>query len=319
MSGDSKAVRSCSGATWLALIALSSACDFDDPEPVAKRDTGLTVAAVNRTTTLAASSATSSPTPAPTATLPQPHALNSAEQARAACPENMVEVQGLYCEVVVHHCINGGRDHLGEPDGEPEPFYCDVYQADFAKCYGKQEPKHFCIDEFEYPNRLGAIPMVMVTWYEARRLCETQGKRLCGDDEWTLACEGPQHLPYPYGFARDPTACNIDHLWMAPNDDLLANRAAPPAEIQAEIDRLSKRVPSGSMPRCKSPYGVMDMTGNVDEWAVNVTLDGKPFHSVFKGGHWVSGARNRCRPVTASHDENTAYYAEGFRCCAPAG
>jgi formylglycine-generating enzyme required for sulfatase activity len=158
--------------------------------------------------------------------------------------------------------------------------------------------------------------MVMVTWYEARRLCEVQGKRLCGDDEWTLACEGPQRLPYPYGWARDPTVCNIDHLWIAPNDDLLANRAAPAAEIQAELDRLSQRVPSGSMPKCKSPYGVMDMTGNVDEWAVNVTLDGKPFHSLFKGGHWVSGARNRCRPVTVSHDETTAYYAEGFRCCA---
>jgi formylglycine-generating enzyme required for sulfatase activity len=60
----------------------------------------------------------------------------------------------------------------------------------------------------------------------------------------------------------------------------------------------------------------MDMGGNVDEWAVNVTLGGKPYKSIFKGGHWCSGARNRCRPTTESHDETTAYYAEGFRCCA---
>ena len=60
----------------------------------------------------------------------------------------------------------------------------------------------------------------------------------------------------------------------------------------------------------------MDMAGDVDEWAVNVTLHGKPYRSTFKGGHWMYGARNRCRPVTATHDEATVYYAEGFRCCA---
>jgi formylglycine-generating enzyme required for sulfatase activity len=216
----------------------------------------------------------------------------------------------------VHHCIKGGRTHTGDETGEPEPFYCDAYQVGYAKCYGKEEPKRFCMDEFEYPNQSGAIPMVMVSWFEARRLCEVQGKRLCGDDEWTLACEGPERLPYAYGWVRDRTACNIDHGWIRPNDGLLASKTAPPASIEAEVARLSKRVPSGSMPRCRSPYGIMDMGGNVDEWTVNVTLKGKPYQSALKGGHWVSGARNRCRPQTVSHDETTTYYAEGFRCCA---
>jgi formylglycine-generating enzyme required for sulfatase activity len=230
----------------------------------------------------------------------------------------MLEIDGSYCTDLMHRCLRGGKGHTGEVAEEPEPFYCDAYQVGFAKCLGREEPKHFCIDEFEYPNQFGSIPIVMVSWYEARRLCELQGKRLCGDDEWTLACEGQERFPYPYGWTRDRTACNIDHLWLQPNDGLLANRTAPPAKIQAEIDRLSKRVPSGSMPRCRSPYNVMDMTGNVDEWAVNVTLNGKPYQSTFKGGHWVSGARNRCRPVTVSHDETTVYYAEGFRCCGTA-
>jgi sulfatase modifying factor 1 len=228
----------------------------------------------------------------------------------------MQDVEGLYCTDLMHRCVKGGKTHTGEETEEPEPYYCDEYQLGVAECVGKEEPKHFCIDQYEYPNQLGAIAMVMVSWYEAKRLCEVQGKRLCGDDEWTLACEGPEQLPYPYGWARDRTACNIDHLWMQPNDAILGSKTASPSEIQAEVDRLSRRVPSGSMPGCKSPYGVMDMGGNVDEWAVNVTLGGKPYQSVFKGGHWLSGARNRCRPVTASHDETTVYYAEGFRCCA---
>jgi sulfatase modifying factor 1 len=242
---------------------------------------------------------------------------SAATPASAPCKPGMLEVKGLYCLDVMHRCVKGGRTHTQEPTEEPEPFYCDSYQPGFAHCLdGKQVPKHFCIDQYEYPNQAGTIPTVMVSWYEAKRLCEAQGKRLCGDDEWTLACEGPERFPYPYGWTRDRAACNIDRLWIQPNDAILGSRSASQIQIQAEVDRLSKRVASGSMPRCKSPYGVMDMAGNVDEWTVNITLEGKPYASAFKGGHWISGARNRCRAVTVSHDESTYYYSEGFRCCA---
>ena len=42
----------------------------------------------------------------------------------------------------------------------------------------------------------------MKSWYAARDACSAQGKRLCGESEWTLACEGEEHLPYPYGYAN---------------------------------------------------------------------------------------------------------------------
>ncbi len=232
------------------------------------------------------------------------------------CPAGMLEVQGKFCPAIMHRCVKGGKTKDGEKTDYPDPYYCEEYKEGWSKCFGKEQPKHFCMDEYEWPNRKGAIPRVMVSWYEAKRLCEEQGKRLCGDDEWTLACEGPERLPYTYGWKRDRTACNIDKQWMKPDDGILGIKDGGAEKIAAEVDRLSQRVPSGSMPRCKSPYGVMDMGGNVDEWAVNVTLGGKPYMSIFKGGHWCSGARNRCRPTTESHDETTAYYAEGFRCCA---
>jgi sulfatase modifying factor 1 len=232
------------------------------------------------------------------------------------CPAGTLEVTGLYCTDLLHQCIQGGKNYVFEPTDVPEPYYCDAFRVGYARCLGREKPMHFCIDEYEYPNRKGALPMVMVSWYEARRLCQERVERLCDDDEWTLACEGPERLPYTYGWRRDPGACNIDKPWIRPDDGILANHHAPPELIEREVERLSKRVPSGSMPRCRSPYGVMDMGGNVDEWAANVTLHGKPYKSLFKGGHWMHGARNRCRPVTTSHDETIAYYAEGFRCCA---
>lgn len=230
------------------------------------------------------------------------------------CPEGMVEIEGRYCKAVIHKCIRGGRTYQGKVDGSWMPYFCDEYEVGFARCLGGEVPLRFCMDRYEYPNRVGELPRVMVSWYEAKALCEAQGKRLCGDDEWTLACEGPERRPFAYGWARDASACNIDRPWIAPDDRALASRN--PERIAAEIERLSQRVPSGSMPRCTSPYGVMDLGGNVDEWTVNVTRGGKPFRSMFKGGHWCKGARNRCRPSTESHDETTAYYAEGFRCCA---
>ena len=230
------------------------------------------------------------------------------------CSPGMVEVEGRFCRAVMHKCIRGGRTYQGKADGSWTPYFCDEYEKGYARCLGGEKPLHFCMDVYEYPNQKGAIPRVMVSWNEAKLLCESRGKRLCGDDEWTLACEGPERRPFAYGWARDSTACNIDRPWIKPDDGILASTNKE--KVDAEVARLSQRAPSGSFSGCTSPFGAMDLGGNVDEWAVNVTLGGKPYKSIFKGGHWCKGARNRCRPTTESHDETTVYYAEGFRCCA---
>jgi hypothetical protein len=290
-------------ALLLPFFALASCA-----RPPADRSANPTAASASGAATTASAAPATTGRPA---AAPEPPVKHSEH-----CPAGMLEVDGLYCTALMHHCVKGGKTSDRQPTDYPDPYYCDEYKQEKVACLGKEEPKHFCIDEYEWPNQKGAIPQVMVTWYESKRLCEEQGKRLCGDDEWTLACEGPEHLPYTYGWKRDRTACNIDKPWIKPDDGALSVKDGGAERIEAEVARLSQRVPSGAVPGCKSPYGVMDMGGNVDEWAVNVTLHGKPFMSIFKGGHWCSGARNRCRPTTESHDETTAYYAEGFRCCA---
>jgi len=88
-----------------------------------------------------------------------------------------------------------------------------------------------------------------------------------------------------------------------------------PKVRDAEAKRLWQGEPSGTRPSCVSPYGVFDMTGNVDEWVVNES--GAPHQSGLKGGHW-GPVRNRCRPMTTSHDEGFSFYQIGFRCCADA-
>lgn len=220
----------------------------------------------------------------------------------SACPADMIEVVGDYCPSVEQRCLR-----WLDPDTK---LRC----AEFAesKCTSKTIRKHFCIDKYEYPNKAGVLPEVMKTWYDAQNACKAQGKRLCGSSEWTLACEGQEHLPYPYGYERNADACNIDKPHLAVNEGALSN----PATRAAEAARLDQRVPSGSMESCVSPYGVHDMAGNVDEWVLNESRT--PYQSGSKGGYW-GPVRTRCRPMTVAHYELFSFYQLGFRCCANPG
>jgi sulfatase modifying factor 1 len=263
---------------------------------------------------------------APTAETPAPEAAAPVAETKASCAAGMTEVTGNYCTELRHWCLEG-YPTIGSnwtkyyPTGAIGVEYCEKYVVGKAECVGKERPLHYCIDTYEQPGK-GQKPTVMVSWYQAEKLCEAQGRRLCQDDEWTLACEGNERTPYPYGWERDETACNIGKA-LAPHRDNGKIYSKDPAVSQAELDRLDLRVPSGSMPRCVSPFGVYDLTGNADEWCRDVTtkgasLDHAPFVSVFKGGHMLGKVRNRCRPATTAHGPDFYYHVEGFRCCATA-
>lgn len=221
----------------------------------------------------------------------------------SACPSGMLLVDAVHCPYVGHRCL----EYLNE-----EKDVCRVYAPEVL-CEGRLERLRFCIDRYEYPNIEGATPAVMVDFDDATRACAVEGKRLCRAAEWELACEGPQMWPYPYGLERDPTACNVDRRYPLPDLEAFSD----PWKISDEVARLDQRRRSGEMTRCVSPFGVHDMTGNVDEWVVNPEgkIDDKPYRSALKGGYW-GPVRARCRPMTSSHNEWFSFYQVGFRCCA---
>ena len=233
-----------------------------------------------------------------------PQTLVTADEPRN-CPTDMVEVASTYCPAAQQICvewISESRDR------------CAKYR-EWVPCVGEPEPKYFCVDRYEYPNREGVRPTVGVTWEDAKRLCTAEGKRLCTDTEWTVACEGNERLPYPYGYERDSTACNIDRPYIVPNDDALRD----PSRRAAEMKRLDQSEPSGARPGCVSFFGVYDMAGNVDEWVVNErgSTTTTPYISGLKGGYW-GPVRNRCRPMTTDHNQWHSGYQIGFRCCVDA-
>jgi hypothetical protein len=219
------------------------------------------------------------------------------------CPPDMVQVAGSYCPAVEQICT----DFISEQRDRCAEFRPTV------RCIGTRTRKTFCIDRYEYPNRVGILPTLGVTWEDAGKLCAAEGRRLCTDSEWTLACEGNEMRPYPYGFQRDSHACNIDKPYIVPDEAAYAD----PERRAAEAKRLDQSEPSGSRSACVSQFGVYDMTGNVDEWVVNEhgSTKSAPYVSGLKGGYW-GPVRNRCRPMTVDHNQWHFGYQIGFRCCA---
>jgi hypothetical protein len=217
------------------------------------------------------------------------------------CPEGMVLVDGDYCDEVQETCVRERpRPHVG----------CLEYSAPTV-CIGKQAHMRFCMDRYEFPDREGEKPLIMQSYYDAEKACRALDKRVCRSREWTLACEGPDRLPYPYGYVRSATACHIDE-----RGPMIDEKRFYSADKDKEIERIDRREPSGARPGCVSPFGVYDLTGNIDEWTTNE--NGVPDRGALKGGNWGEW-RNACRPATLGHAAWFRYYQMGFRCCAEAG
>jgi hypothetical protein len=225
--------------------------------------------------------------------------LDAGAPVARTCPPDMVLAEG-------ERCVNADQRCIRWLD-EVTQLQCAEFER--PRCTGRRRHMAVCIDRYEYPNQAGVLPMVMVSWYEARRRCQAQNKRLCTESEWTFSCEGPTAQPYPYGLRRDRHICRIDHQPFGPN----FARLHDPTTVVDESAHLYSALPSGVQPQCVSWAGVYDMTGNVDEWVVNE--DGVPFNSSLKGGWW-GPIRARCRPSTTAHKESFVYYQIGFRCCA---
>jgi hypothetical protein len=243
------------------------------------------------------------------------------------CPDGMVMVSGNYCPDVLQKCVEHhgefARDEARKKEkrdkGESlEPSTvserCMKYEEP-SKCLSKERvPMRFCMDRYEYPNQKGELPALLIAWTDAKKVCEGLGKRLCSEREFNFACEGEEMLPYTYGYARDPQICNIDKPYRKREHKLYKyEKCMKTPACKAELARLDQRLPTGSLSKCVSPFGVYDLNGNINEWVVR-PKEKYPDRSGLKGGWW-GPVRGRCRPTVGFHKEEDYGYEEGFRCC----
>jgi hypothetical protein len=154
----------------------------------------------------------------------------------------------------------------------PDMFLVDMPPGRSGKPFFK-----VCVDKYEYPNQAGNVPRTKLTFGEAKKLCEQQGKRLCTTQEWMWACSGPDGFPYPYGKNFEQDRCNSDI-------------------------RLIET--SGNRINCTGVFGGFDMSGNLFEWVTT------------KGGAMalMGGPVSKCQTI-ADAASGDAKPQSGVRCC----
>jgi formylglycine-generating enzyme len=243
------------------------------------------------------------------------------------CPDDMVLVDGNYCPVVEQVCLEHNKEFERDEERKKEKREagetlapstvserCQRYKEP-SECLSKERTKmRFCVDRYEWPNKKGELPALLVSWTDAKKECEAAGKRLCTENEFNFACEGEAMLPYTYGYVRDPGKCSIDKPYRKREHKLYKyDKCMKTPACKAELEKLDQRMPAGANPECVSPFGAYDLNGNINEWVFR-PKEKYPNRSGLKGGWW-GPVRGRCRPTVGFHKEDDYGYEEGFRCC----
>ena len=233
---------------------------------------------------------------------PAPAVLASpmaAPAAAAVCPADMVLVEGIHYEELQRLCIDKRKNK------------CWAFLPGLVTMEPRRTAVRVCMDRYEWPNRKGEKPHVMMRFTEAEASCNSVGKRMCSEFEWEKACEGPQQLPWPYGWKQQPKACNNHKRYRAYSFSKL--HANDRAVRERETRRLWQGAESGSYPSCRSAAGVEDLVGNVEEW-VSTSRPQWPYRSSLKGGFWAK-PWSGCRGTNEAHAPAFRFYEIGFRCC----
>jgi len=161
-----------------------------------------------------------------------------------------------------------------------------------------------------------------------------EGKRLCHQEEWMLACqgdpEGGKDWAFAYGDAQDFSVCNTNKPGATYSPGCDGDSAASAFKTCG-----TNTEPSGAFPRCRSRFGVFDLHGNVAEIMTRLDADGR-WYSQLKGSAFfyvdvARGPDEPQKPGRETYPDQCSYdprwhvepmtdawhvnYHLGFRCC----
>ena len=204
------------------------------------------------------------PTPIPVATavptveVVQNDAGESVDEDTEAGTERVTAVDGMVQVFVPAGSFRmGALDANAEDDEKPDhqvtmsAFWMDkleVTNAMYLLCVqaGACEPpaefKSEHHDTYFNTEEYADFPVIYVTWGDATDYCSWAGKRLPTEAEWEHAARGDDFRNFPWGDER-------------------------PGAVQANFNYQIRDITRvGSFPAGASPYGILDMSGNVWEW-----------------------------------------------------
>jgi formylglycine-generating enzyme required for sulfatase activity len=216
---------------------------------------------------------------------PNPPAVATPPQVVSNCASNQ-------------RSIPGGTFWMGSEDGDSDekPLhkvtlspYCmdktEVTVAAYHACVQAREcwPGNSTVEQNEYSSEnktmrsqfctwgkagLEQHPLNCVDWNQAKAYCEWVGGRLPTEAEWEFAARGNDDRKFPWGNeepgASRLNACGSECVSMA--KQRLGKTWRP--MFNSDDGWLATAV-VGSLPKGASPFGVLDMAGNVWEWTAD--------------------------------------------------
>ncbi|MBI9050103.1 MAG: SUMF1/EgtB/PvdO family nonheme iron enzyme [Anaerolineaceae bacterium] len=204
--------------------------------------------------------------------------------------------------------VPAGEFIMGSDDGDYDEapahtilldaFWIDqteVTQGMYAKCTAEGCEEPTCSNDGE------DYPVVCITWENANAYCEWAGRRLLTEEEWEKAARGTDGRIYPWG--DEEATC--DYAIM---DDLSGSGNS--------CGNGNSAMPVGSIPAGVSPYGVLDMAGNVWEWTSNYVYDATngPGNVLRGGGYFSIPSTLRSSKREVLHLPILQHDGLGFRC-----
>ena len=160
-------------------------------------------------------------------------------------------------------------------------------------------------------------PVIYVNWVSAQSYCVWAGGKLPSEAQWEKAARGDDERLFPWG-DTPPAKDQVN---------LCDTHCAEPGNSGPLLDSYPDVAPVGMHPLDSSPYGVLDMAGNVHEWVID-WKDGYTSYEyknpkgpasgsrrVFRGGSWIDFSPEELRTVVrASLNPNESFDTIGFRC-----
>lgn len=201
----------------------------------------------------------------------------------------------------------------------------EVTNGQFAKFVNDQKSGYRVQGNWKdyYTSGRKNHPVVGVTWKDAQAYCRWANLRLPTEAEWEKAARGTDGRKYPWGNKWEPGYLN----WVGEGDIKLNS--------WIEEGRIPSKLPTepvGSYKRGASPYGCLDMAGNVWEWcsdwygekyygnspSSNPPGRGSGKNKVLRGSSWGSGLPDlwRCA-VRLKANPDVGYDGTGIRLVCP--